>query len=359
MRANGGPVIAVPDLAPARPPCSSAERTAAESLAETFLRLGAQTHTDVLRGATSPTWVPLLRALLRIWAVAFVAAYRPLPAVILASLAVVAGIPRIGALIRYIPLVGASTQNVVAKIAGTDAEARPIVATAHIDTHPTSGAPIGPLRSTLGAALGFAALASAVAARPGLPVWRATTVIVAVEVLITLAWLARRELSRTTNSPDDNTSGLLALLSVAVLATDGRPVHDVWLVATGAGTSGGHGLTAFLRRYAEARRGWVVEIDALGAGEVIASPFAANFPRPGTPPPLVRAVVTAARMTGDPLNVRRVRRAHSDARAALRMRTAAISLTGGLHPPAEHNVPDAGNVERAALIVDRLARIDN
>jgi hypothetical protein len=350
--------MTVPDFAPARLPCSMAERAAAVSLAEEFRRLGLQTRTEALRAATSPTWVPLLRALLRVWAVAFVAAYRPLPAVILASIAVAAGIPKIGALIRFVPLIGASTQNVIAKIAGTDAGSRPIVVTAHIDTHPTSGAAIGPMRSTIGAVLGCIALAAAIAARPGLPVWRAATAIVAVEALVTLVWLARRELARTTESPDDSTSGVLALLSVAQLASDQRPVHDVWLVATGAGTSGGHGLTAFLRRYPEARRGWLVEIDALGAGEVVASPFAANFPRPGTPPPLVRAVVTAARMTGDPLNVRRVRRAHSDARAALRMRTAAIALTGGLHPPSEQSVPDAGNVERAARIVDGLARID-
>ncbi|MGH2758157.1 MAG: hypothetical protein ACRDKJ_01190 [Actinomycetota bacterium] len=351
-------MIALPDLAPARPPCSAAERAAAEALASTFGRLGLQTSTDVLRGATSPTWVPLLRALLRVWAVAFVAAYRPVPAIVLASLAVAGGIPQIGALIRFIPLIGATTQNVVAKIPGTDAEARPIVVTAHIDTHPTSGAVIGRLRTTVGAVLGCAALAAAISARPGLPVWRATTAIVAVEAIAMLVWLARRELARTTGAPDDNTSGVFALLSVAQLGTDQRPVHDVWLVATGAGTSGGHGLTAFLRRHPQARQGWVVEIDALGAGEVIAAPFAANFPRPGTPPPLVRAIVTAARMSGDPLNVRQVRRAHSDARAALRMRTAAIALTGGLHPPSEQSVPDAGNVERAARIVDRLARSD-
>lgn len=352
-------MMAFPDLAPTRPPCSVAERAAAASLNDAFRRLGLQTRTDVLRAATSPTWVPLLRALLRVWAVAFVAAYRPVPAVVLASLAVIAGLPQIGTLIRFVPLIGASTQNVIAKIAGADPEARAIVVAAHTDTHPTSGEAIGRLRSTMGAVLGCVALAAAIAARPGLPIWRAATAIVAVEALVTLVWLARRELARTSGLPDDNTSGLLALLSIAQLATQQRPVHDVWLVATGAGTSGGHGLTAFLRRYADARRAWVVEIDALGAGEVVASPFAANFPRPGTPPPLVRAVVTAARMTGDPLNVRRVRRAHSDARAALRMRTAAIALTGGLHPPAEQNVPDAGNVERAARIVDGLARIDD
>jgi hypothetical protein len=346
-------------LSPSRPPCSVAERVAAEALGATFRGLGLQTQIDNLRAATSPTWVPLLRALLRVWAVAFVAAYRPVPAIVLASLAVAGGIPQIGALIRFVPLIGAKTQNVVARIPGSDAEARPIVVTAHIDTHPTSGAVIGRLRGTVGAVLGFAALTAAVSARPGLPVWRATTAIVAVEALATLVGLARRELVRLPATDDDNTSGLLALLSVAQLGTDERPVHDLWLVATGAGTSGGHGLTAFLRRYGAAREGWVIEIDALGAGEVVASPFAANFPRPGTPPPLVRAVVTAARMTGDPLNVRRVRRAHSGARAALRMRTAAIALTGGIHPPAEQNVPDAGNVQRAARIVDRLARTDD
>jgi hypothetical protein len=349
-------MIALPDLDPARPPCSQAERAGAESLAASLSGLGLQVQIDTLRAATSPTWGPLLRALMRIWAVALIAAYRPIPALVLSSLSILAGLPSVAALIRFVPLVGHTTQNVVAKIEGTDADARPVVVTAHIDTHGTAGAPMGRVRSSLGALLGWAALAAAVAGRPGLPVWRFTTVIVAVEALVTIVWLARRELTVIGTMPDDNTSGLLTLVSVATMASAQRPLRDVWLVGSGAGTSGGQGLTAFLRANTEARQAWVVEIDALGAGEVVASPSPARFPRPGTPPPLIRAVVAAARQTGDPLTVRRVRRPHSDARAALRLRTSAIALTGGLHPPAAQSVPDAGNVERAARVVDTLAR---
>lgn len=293
---------------------------------------------------------------MRVWAVAFVAAYRPIPALVLAGLAVLAGLPRVAALIRYVPLVGATTQNVVARLEGTDPEARPIVVTAHLDTHPTAGAPMGRARSALGAVLGFAALGAAAAGRPGLPLWRVVTVVVAAEALITIVWLARKELTLVSTMPDDNTSGLLALTSVARLGRDDRPDHDLWIVGSGAGTSGAHGLTEFLSRFSDARRAWVVEIDALGAGEVVASPFPARFPRPGTPPPLVRAIVAAARETGEPISVRRVRRPHSDAQAALRRRTAAIALTGGLHPPAGEKVPDEANAERAARVVDRLAR---
>jgi hypothetical protein len=144
-----------------------------------------------------------------------------------------------------------------------------------------------------------------------------------------------------------------------MLLRDHRPLRDVWIVGSGAGTSGSHGMVELLRRYKKLREGWVVEIDALGAGEVVASPLPARFPGPGTPASLVRAVVVAARDTSDPLNVRRMRRPHSDARAALRLRTAAITLTAGLRHPAGHRGPDPANAERAARVVDRLARSDD
>jgi hypothetical protein len=208
----------------------------------------------------------------------------------------------------------------------------------------------------LGALSGFLALAAAAAARPGVGGWRVASIVVAGEAIITLTWLARHELRTPHQLPDDNTSGLLALLRVAELVADATPTRDVWIVATGAGTSGGHGLSSFLRRHPDLRQAWVVEIDALGAGEVVASPLPPRFPRPGTPSTLVRAIVAAARESGDPLSVRSVRRPHSDARAALRMRTAAIALTAGLRPAAGEVGPDAANAERAARVVDQLAR---
>jgi hypothetical protein len=56
------------------------------------------------------------------------------------------------------------------------------------------------------------------------------------------------------------------------------------------------------------------------------------------------------------MSVRRLRRPHSDARAALRMRTPAITLTAGLRPPDLEAAPDVANAERAARVVDGLAR---
>jgi hypothetical protein len=131
----------------------------------------------------------------------------------------------------------------------------------------------------------------------------------------------------------------------------------VWIVAAGAGTPGSFGVSAFLRSRSETKGAWVVDIDALGTGEMIASPIAARFPFPGTPQVLSRALAGAARESGDPLSIRRVRRPHSGARAALRLRRPAIDLTGGLRPPAGARGPDLANAERAARIIERLARL--
>jgi hypothetical protein len=180
--------------------------------------------------------------------------------------------------------------------------------------------------------------------------------VIAAEGVLTLAWLARRELAKPHVPPDDNTSGLMAIARIAELATETRPICDLWLVASGAGTAGGCGITTFLRLHRDLRRAWVVEIDALGSGEVVASPVPPRFPHPGTPAALTRALVAAAQSSGDPLDVRRVRRPHSDARAALRHRTPAITLTAGILHPSREPGPDAANAARAARIVLELAR---
>lgn len=351
-------MIALPELVAARRPCSQAERAGAASLAAFMDRLGVPSRLEPLRAPTSPAWVPLIRALCRVWSVALLAAYRPVPALALASFAVAAGSPFLGSLFRQIPFISDISQNVVGRVRGTDRDARPVVAVAHLDTHPIAAAPMGTLHAAAGALLGWLALAAAIIGRPGEAVWRVSIAVIAIEALITLAWLARRELEASEEMPDDNTSGVLSLVSIARLAMADRPLRDLWIVGSGAGTSGGQGLRALLRSHPELRTAWVVEIDALGAGEVVAAPSPARFPRPGTPQALVRAVVAAARETGDPLSVRRVRRQHSDSRAALRLRTGAITLTAGLRPPAGDPGPDPANAERAGRVVHRLARSD-
>jgi hypothetical protein len=93
---------------------------------------------------------------------------------------------------------------------------------------------------------------------------------------------------------------------------------------------------------------------------MVASPFSAHLSHPATPAKLVAAIAAAAKASGDPLSVRRVRRPHSDARAALRQKTAAIALTAGLRPPAANGSgPDVANAERAARVIDRLVRVED
>ena len=344
--------MTIDTLAPGRPPCSATEREAAQTLTETVGRLGLQPVIESVRSPTSPTWMPLLRTLGRVWAAAFLAAGFFVPARGLAALAVVGGVPAIAGAIRFLPLLGGATQNVAVRIRGSAPDARPLIVAAHMDTHPTNGAPLGGPHRLVAAASGLAAL---VASFGGVSA-RATAGFVAAEGILTLAWLARRELAKPRLPPDDNTSGLMTLSRLAELAGQTRPARDVWLLATGAGTAGGFGMAAFLRTHRDLRHAWVVEVDALGSGEVVASPVPPRFPNPGTPSALVRAVAAAAQTSGDPLGIRRVRRPHSDARAALRYRTAAITLTAGIAHPAREPGPDPANAARVARVLLELAR---
>jgi hypothetical protein len=338
-----------------RPPGSIAETTIGTIVARRMRRVGLRPIREAVRAPTSPTWAPLLRALLRVWSAAFLAAGWPLVGSGLAAIAVLGGIPAAGRLVRFVPLLGGRSTNVVASRRGTDHGSRPLVVVAHMDTHPTQGAPLRRTHSLAAAVSGWLALLAGVAAASATG-WRPAAAIVAAESVFTLAWLARQELETVTDTPDDNTSGLVALVRVAELIVDGPPVRDVWLVATTAGTTASCGARTFLKTHRDLRRAWVVEIDALGAGEVVASPHASRFPFPGTPVALTRAITAAAQQLGDPLSVRKVGRSHSDANAALRLRMGAIALTGGLHPPRGGIGPDPANAERAARIVDTLAR---
>jgi hypothetical protein len=270
-----------------------------------------------------------------VWAAAFLAAGWPEPALGLAAAALVGGVVGLERLLRFIPLLGARSVNVVAHKRGRDQDARPLVVVAHLDTHPTGGAPLGPLHLLITVLSGWVALAAGILAQPGATWYRLAAALVAAEAVLTLFALARRELTTPGEPPDDNTSGVLALIRAAELVGEAQPLRDVWIVGSSAGTAGSFGMSSFLRARPALRNAWVVEIDALGTGELVASPFSSRFPYPGTPAALIRAVVAAARESGDPLQVRRVRRAHSDARAALRRigelgfspnRTAALGL---------------------------------
>jgi hypothetical protein len=344
--------VSIDTLAPGRPPCSATEREAAQTLADDLGRLGWAPVIETVRAPTSPSWVPLLRALARVWAAAFLAAGLVAPARALAALSIVGGAPLIASAIRFFPLLGGTTQNVVVRIRGTSPDARPLVVVAHTDTHPTSGAPLLRWHRWLAALSGVAALAATFLG----PAGRGAAGVVAAEGVITLAWIARRELAGPSVPPDDNTSGLMALARLAELAAVTQPLCDVWLVAGGAGTSGGCGVLSFLRTRRDVRTAWVVDVDALGSGEIVGSPVAPRFPYPGTPAVLIRALVAAAQASGDPMSVRRVRRPHSDARAALRYRTPAITLTAGILHPARERGPDPANAARAARVVLELAR---
>ena len=236
--------------------------------------------------------------------------------------------------------------------------------TAHLDTHPTAGRTAAPAAPLVAAASGAGSRRSpaVVATRPGVAAWRQRR-------------RARRGRSRVhdgrgsqrvscatpAEAPDDNTSGLLALVRFAELVADGSPTHDVWIVATGRRNV--RQLRSRRRssvRIRTLRDAWLIEIDALGTGEVVASPCAAAVPLPGTPH-------AAGPRRSSPLRARPATRSrsgacggpHSDARAALR------HARSGDHAhrrvcarrPVEPG-PDPANAERAARIVDSLRARD-
>jgi hypothetical protein len=365
-RRRSGPPRRVPlesllgDLRGSRPPCSVAERELADVVGRRMRAAGLRTSLEPTRAPTSPTWSPLLRALLRVWAAAFLAAGSDVATQALATASIVGGVPLVAGWLRFVPLLGARTANIVALRRGRDGDARPVVVVAHLDTHATGGSPMNRLHAVICAASGWLVLVTAVLGRPGSSSWRPIAALVAFESVLTLAWLAFHELQTSRTPPDDNTSGVLGLIRTCELIADETPPRDVWLVGTAAGTSGSFGIASFLRARPELAGAWVVEIDALGSGEIVASPLAARIPYPGTPPALVRAVAAAAGAADDPLTVRRVYRPHSDARRALRSRVAAIVLTGGIKPPAGGGrSPDPANAERCARVVNRLVRADH
>jgi hypothetical protein len=353
------PEALLPDLGASRPPCSVAEREIAEAVRRRLRACGLRPVLERVRAPSSPTWAPLLRALTRVWAAAFLAAGWPEATMGLAAAAILGGLPGAAGLIRFVPLLGARSANVVALRRGTDRKSQPLIIAAHLDTHTTAGAPMNRFHVFGAATSAWVALVAAYLGRPGGSVWRVVAALVAAESVATLAWLSGREIATPKQPPDDNTSGVLALIRAAERASDAQTLHDVWFVGTGAGTSGSYGMTSFLRAHRELNDAWVVEIDALGGGEVVAAPFPSRFPYPGTPAALTRAVSAAARESGDPMMVRRVYRPHSDARAALRRRVGAIVLTGGIRPPSGALGPDPANAERAARVVDRIARTAN
>jgi hypothetical protein len=121
--------------------------------------------------------------------------------------------------------------------------------------------------------------------------------------------------------------------------------------------SGGAGMSAFLATHrGTAKRAWIVELDALGDGELVLSPARRRVPSSSTPAACVRAVAGAAIDSGDVIDVRRRRRPHSDAAVAFRRGTAALTITAGLRASAASEHGEGANAERAARIVARLAR---
>lgn len=356
----------VAHLASRRPPCSPSEGNAAASVARALADLGLEPRLERFRAPTSAGWVHLFGALFRLSAAALILATVEGGAIALAGAAfLISMAPQAAsALVARLPAVGGPSVNVVARVRGDPAiDDPPLVVVAHLDTHANAGAPLSPPHRAIAGLVSWG-LALAAGLSAGGIGGGGAAVLLAIEPALTIVWLARQELTGDPE-PDDNDSGLAALTRTAELLLAARPARDIWLVATGAATSGNWGVAAFLRSHPDvARLAWLVELDSLGTAEIVARPARQRLPRATTPQALVRAVAGAAIDTGDPIDIRRVRRPHSDADAAFARRTPALTLTAGLGPvpgvPVDEFLSadrfDVANVERAARILDRLAR---
>jgi len=257
-----------------------------------------------------------------------------------------------------LPGIGATSQNVIGHVRGSrDVIDPPLILVAHLDAHQTAGAPLARPHAALAAVVSLGLLAIAIASMGSVGDPSPWLALLALEPAATLAWIANLELVSTEGlTRDDNASGLAALVRVGALVREDEPARDIWLVATGAGTAGSRGMSAYLRAHRDvARTAWVIEIDALGAAALVLVPGRRRFPRAVTPPAVVRAVAGAAIDSGDLIDVRRVPRPHSDANRATAKRVAAVTITGGTNTLGPEE-PDAANTERAARIIDRLAR---
>lgn len=344
-----------------RPPGSAGESRAANAIRRRLTEAGVTAHVERFRAPTSPSWVPLLGAALRLAAAALLVGGLGGPAAVLAAIAVVASIfpHAVAWVLKRVPGIGAASCNVVAHVPGApDVVDPPLVVVAHLDAHPTAGEPLRRPHTAIAGLVGLGLLAIALASLGSDADPQGFLALLALEPAATLIWLAHQELVATEGlEPDDNASGLAALVRIGDLLGDERPSRHVWLVATGSGTAGSGGLRALFRMHRDiAKLAWVIEVDALGSAELVVTPGRRRFPRMTTPPAVLRAIAGAAIDSGDLIDIRRVPRPHSDANAATGLGVPALTLTGGQNALGPAPNPDAANAERAARIVDRLAR---
>lgn len=344
-----------------RPPGSAGEAAAAAFVHRRLRSAGVDAEVETFRAPSSPSWVPLIAGALRLAAAALLVAGLAEASAAAAGVSLVASVwpRRVAVVVHRLPGLGAESRNVIASTPGEpDVVDPPLVVVAHLDAHPTSGAPITRPHALITVLVSAVLLALALVSLDAADDPSGLLALLAIEPAATLAWIAHRELVSTEGlTRDDNASGLATLVRIAELMIDERPRRTVWIVATGAATVGGAGMRRFLRTHRDlARSAWVIELDALGASELVLTAGRRRFPRAATPPPVLRAVVGAAIDTGDLIDVRRVIRPHSDADAATASGVAALTLTGGPNTLGAPDAPDAANTERAARIVDQVAR---
>ncbi|HVE90887.1 MAG TPA: hypothetical protein VNE62_01100 [Actinomycetota bacterium] len=347
---------ATPEFPFPRPPCSEAERTAGRLFAKGLGEAGVVPREQELRAPTSPLWLHLVAALLRLVAAGLVIGGFPTKAAPVALVALVVGLPGSSPgrtrLLSKIPGLGGTTVNVIGQIPGRgEPGLPPLVVCCHLDSHPTGG-------RALSRPAGIAALASGagllvltiVAGTLGTDVNRAAGALFATLALASIAQLSAREGSR--KSAGGGSEALVALLRLAALAAKRPPSRDLWLLATGAATSGSAGMSDFLVRHRDlARTAWVLELDGIGSGELVAVPASTRFPRRRAHPAFVRALAGAAMDCGDPLDLETRGRTHGDARTALAAGLPAATLTSR---PGDARDTDA--VQRAARIAHVLSR---
>lgn len=325
-----------------RPACSQREAKACEVVTAALNDAGVDAVVqNVSQAMTSPVWIALIAAALRLIASALVASSLLSSAIFASIIALLLSIPgqafARSRMLRLPPL-ASSTRNVVARVeAKAPTHQPPLIVAASLDSHPSAATSA----SWPSIASFFFGAVLVVAAFYGTR-WLAA--IVAVEAALTLARLARMELS---HEVPDSTNALQCLIRTAEKLSEQAPDRTVWLVAVGAGTAHGGGLSHFLDTHPDvARAAWLVSLTSIRTDDPVAFGHRTWLPPHRTHPATIRAVSGAALEVGHPVDTATKSRPDPIAMLATTRNISAISLACG----------GQDSVEASAAVVDSLAR---
>lgn len=323
-----------------RPACSASESLAADVVLSELNDTGLDAVVQAVpRAMTSPSWVALIAAGLRLIGAALVAAGTVSGAIFVAIIAALLSLPGTAfgrSRMLGFPGLASATRNVVAKVTPDTPTNQPaLVVVATLDTHPTA-------RNRIAAFSAFAIVPALVLVAAAFLGYKVLAFVVAVEAAITIGALAWLETRRV----DGSKAPLQTLVETATLLSAVSPLRPVWVVAVGAGTSFGGGLSQFINSNPGAKsNSWVISIVDTGGEALVAAGHRGFLPPHTTHPAAIRALSGAALEVGHPVDTEQAVGRDPVAQFALSRGLPAITLTCSVETTGQ-----------AAAIIDSLAR---